>query len=54
MSVVHDDSSVTAAARFDSGVDLLALLGIEGGMPTRVSVPASRLDEVLRRLRGAV
>ena len=54
VSVVHDESSVTAAARFDSGVDLLALLGIEGGMPTRVSVPASRLDEVLRRLRGAV
>ena len=53
ISVVHDDSSVTAAARFDSGVDLLALLGIEGGMPTRVSVPASRLDEVLLKLRNA-
>lgn len=53
ISVVHDDSSVTAAARFDSGVDLLALLGIEGGMPTRVSVPASRLEEVLLKLRGA-
>ena len=53
VSVVHDDSSVTAAARFDSGVDLLALLGIEGGMPTRVSVSANRLDEVLRRLRAA-
>jgi hypothetical protein len=53
ISVVHDDASVTAAARFDSGVDLLALLGIEGGMPTRVSVAASRLDEVLGKLRGA-
>jgi hypothetical protein len=52
ISVVHDDASVTAAARFDSGVDLLALLGIEGGMPTRVSVAASRLDEVLLKLRG--
>lgn len=53
ISVVHDDASVTAAARFDSGIDLLALLGIEGGMPTRVSVPVSRLEEVLSKLRGA-
>lgn len=53
ISVVHDDTTVTAAARFDSGVDLLALLGLEGGMPTRVSVSADRLDEVLSKLRGA-
>lgn len=52
ISVVHDDSTVTAAARFDSGVDLLSLLGIEGGMPTRVSVGAAKLDETLAKLRG--
>lgn len=50
ISVVHDETTVTAAARFDSGVNLLALFGVDGGMPTRVSLPASRLDEVLAKL----
>ena len=50
ISVVYDDVTVTMAAAFDSGVDFLRLLEIGGGMPTRVSVPASRLDEVLTRL----
>lgn len=47
ISLVHDESTVTAAARFDSGIDLLSLLGLDGGMPTRVSVAAHKLDEVL-------
>ncbi|MDQ3031538.1 MAG: hypothetical protein M3Y87_03915 [Myxococcota bacterium] len=51
VSVVHDATTVTAAARFDSGVDLLALLGLEGGMPTRVSLPRDRLDELITKLR---
>jgi hypothetical protein len=50
ISVVHDDTTVTAAARFDSGVNLLALFGVDGGMPTRVSLPASRLDDALAKL----
>jgi hypothetical protein len=50
LSVVSDTSTVTVAARFDSGVDLLALLGLEGGMPTVVSLSSSELDEVLRKL----
>lgn len=52
ISVVHDETTVTAAARFDSGIDLVGLLGLEGGMPTRVSVPAKQLDDVLARLRA--
>ena len=52
VALVHDDTTVTLAARFDSGIDLLALLDIQGGMPTRVSVPAARLDDVLRRLKS--
>jgi hypothetical protein len=52
ISVVHDDTTVTAAAPFDSGVDLLSLLGLDGGMPTRVSLPRERLDHVLDRLRA--
>jgi hypothetical protein len=50
VSVVYDRTTVTAAARFDSGVDLLAKLGLEGGMPTRVSVPLGKLAFVLDRL----
>ncbi|MBK8171625.1 MAG: hypothetical protein IPK60_14930 [Sandaracinaceae bacterium] len=50
ISVVYDATTITAAAQFDSGIDLLALLGVDGGMPTRVSVPRSRLEDVLERL----
>lgn len=50
IAVVHDETTVTAAARFDSGVNLLETLGLEGGMPTRVSVAKKQLDDVLARL----
>ncbi|MGB0680304.1 MAG: hypothetical protein ACPGUV_11640 [Polyangiales bacterium] len=50
IAVVHDESAVTVAARFDSGIDLLSTLGLSGGMPTRVSVHADKLADVLRRL----
>ncbi len=53
ISVVHDESTVTVAARFDSGVDLVKLFGLSGGMPTRVSVAAKKLPEVLSALRAA-
>ena len=50
IAVVYDKTTVTAAARFDSGVDLLAAFGLEGGMPTRVSVSRAQLDFVLAQL----
>ena len=50
ISVVYDKTTITAAARFDSGVDLLERFGLEGGMPTRVSVPVGKLAFVLDRL----
>ncbi|MCH2107948.1 MAG: hypothetical protein MK135_01355 [Polyangiaceae bacterium] len=50
ISMVVDQQTVTLAAPFDSGLNFLTLLGIEGGMPTRVSVQRKRLDEVLDRL----
>jgi hypothetical protein len=49
-AVVHDETTVTCAARFDSGVNLLESLGLEGGMPTRVSLPKKELGHVLTRL----
>jgi len=46
IAVVLDRDTVSLAAAFDSGVSFLALLGLSGGMPTRVSVPRTRLREV--------
>ena len=54
ISLVYDKTTVTVAARFDSGIDLVGILGLEGGMPTRVSVSRKRLDEVLGLLAEAM
>lgn len=51
ISLVHDQTTVTIAARFDSGIDLVSLLGLNGGMPTRVSVGTDRLSEVIEKLK---
>jgi hypothetical protein len=53
VALVHDDVTITLAARFDSGIDLLTMLGLQGGMPTRVSVPAARLPDVMSALVSA-
>lgn len=53
IAAVRDSGSVTIAAGFDSGWDFLALLGLEGGMPTRVTVPEARLEEALRAINEA-
>ncbi|MEP7050607.1 MAG: hypothetical protein ABJB12_09655, partial [Pseudomonadota bacterium] len=50
VSVVVDRDNVSIAARFDSGLNFVTLLKLGGGMPTRVSVPRTRLTEVLRAL----
>lgn len=50
ISIVLDGDSVALAAAFDSGVDFLALLGLSGGMPTRVSVPRARLQDIWKAL----
>ena len=53
VAVVRDAGMLTIAASFDSGWDFVRLLGLEGGMPTRVSVPEARLDEVLTAINQA-
>jgi hypothetical protein len=50
VAVVRDSGSLSIAADFDSGLDFVKLLGLGGGMPTRVSVPEARLDEVMQKL----
>lgn len=54
VAVLVDGHTVNIATAFDSGLDFVTLLGLGGGMPTRVSVPASRLDEALEKIRGAL
>lgn len=53
IALVADGDTLALAAPFDSGVDFLALLGLSGGMPTRVSVPRARLAEVWAALRAS-
>lgn len=50
VSIVVDSQNVTMAAAFDSGINFLKLLSLDGGMPTRVSVSRSRLDDVFDKL----
>ncbi|HEV8244835.1 MAG TPA: hypothetical protein VGP93_03670 [Polyangiaceae bacterium] len=50
VSVVVDRDNVSVAASFDSGLNFIELFGLEGGMPTRVSLPKSRLVDALTRL----
>jgi hypothetical protein len=50
VSVVVDRESVSVAARFDSGIDFLKLFDLDGGMPTRVSIPRKRLGAALAAL----
>jgi hypothetical protein len=50
LAMVVDMDTVTLAARFDSGVSFLELLGLSGGMPTLVSIPKKRMREALDKL----
>jgi hypothetical protein len=52
VSVVRDSGMITIAAAFDSGWDFVRLLALEGGMPTRVTIPESRLDEALAAIEA--
>ncbi len=52
VAIVLDGDQIALAARYDSGIDFLRELRIEGGMPTRITLSASRLDEVLALLNA--
>lgn len=47
VSIVRDSGFVTIAAPFGSGWDFVSLLGLEGGMPTRVTVPEAHLQRAI-------
>ena len=50
IAAVLDDDSFTLAAPFDSGLNFLTVLGLSGGMPTRVSVAKKPLPDALLAL----
>lgn len=54
VSIVVDRKNATIAANFDSGINFLDILGIGGGMPTRVSIPEKRLPEALEKIKAAL
>lgn len=53
VAIVRDSGMLTIAAPFDSGWDFVALLGLGGGMPTRVSLPEARLAETIDAINAA-
>jgi hypothetical protein len=53
VAIVRDSGMLTIAAQFDSGWDFVELFAIGGGMPTRVTIPEGKLDEVIARINDA-
>jgi len=53
VAMVQDAGMVTIAAAFDSGWNFVRLLGLGGGMPTRVSIAEGRLEEAVRLVNAA-
>ncbi len=54
IACVAGADTVTFAAAFDSGVDLVSTFGLSGGMPTLVSVHRSKLPEALEKLGASL
>ena len=50
VALLLDRDTLSLAAKFDSGLNFLEILGLSGGMPTVVSVPRQRLAEALEKL----
>ena len=52
VAIVRHAGYIIIAAGFESGLDFVKLFDLGGGMPTRVSLPEARLDDVLRKLNA--
>jgi hypothetical protein len=53
VAIVRDSGMLTIAAPFDSGWDFVQMFALGGGMPTRVTIPEQRLDDVIARINAA-
>jgi hypothetical protein len=53
VAIVRDSGMLTIAAGFDSGWDFVSLFELGGGMPTRVTIPEQKLDDVIAKINAA-
>lgn len=53
VSIVRDSGMLSIAAAFDSGWDFVELFELGGGMPTRVTIPETKLDVVVGKINAA-
>jgi hypothetical protein len=53
IAIVRDSGMLTIAAAFDSGWDFVTLFQLGGGMPTRITIPEAKLDDVIAKLNDA-
>lgn len=53
VSIVRDSGMLTIAAGFDSGWDFVTMFELGGGMPTRVTIPEQKLDDVIAKINAA-
>lgn len=53
VAIVRDSGMLTIAAAFDSGWDFVSLFALGGGMPTRVTIPEQKLDDVIGKINDA-
>ena len=53
VSIVRDSGMLTIAAAFESGWDFVALFELGGGMPTRITIPEAKLDQVIAKINDA-
>ena len=53
VSIVRDSGMLTIAAGFESGWDFVQLFALGGGMPTRVTIPEQKLDDVIAKINAA-
>ncbi len=53
VAIVRDSGMITVAAGFESGWNFVELCQLGGGMPTRVSIAESRLEEIVAAINAA-
>ncbi len=53
VSIVRDSGMLTIAASFESGWNFVALFELGGGMPTRITIPELKVDQVIAKINDA-
>jgi hypothetical protein len=53
VAIVRDSGMLTIAAAFGSGWDFVTMFALGGGMPTRVTIPEQKLDDVVGKINAA-